>query len=298
MEKLKRVYRRIADKYPRLDGFRPSRLFFGNIRSLGTNLRYLRYHQACQKGPDPLPSNGLRSKAEELGKRFREQGYVILHPNYGKELIPFLAKRCEELVLEKKTSILEGDEEWFINILNSMTVMPEIRRLINPEVEAVLKACFGSQFKIYSSEVYRTTPTNDPPTASGLWHTDNYPPGIYKVMVYLTPCDRNTGALRIHPMPSTRRLLREGFFNRSKAERFMEKLERNSIHIEGPPGTVLIWNSNVIHKATPPKTGLRDLVAFKLVPSNEPWEKHLDRMGDKINHETRNSQIPADPAAD
>ncbi len=296
VETLKEAYRKLRDRHPFIGTLRGNRFFFGNIRSMKINFRFLCYHQDCRRRFAAVGKK-WRKQALKNAHRFKKQGYVILNPDYSPELIAAIRRTCEEMTRRNQTTEADG-EPWFVNFHNSMTNIPEIARLMNDEVTETTEACFGSHFKIYSSEVYRLVPTNEEATISGLWHTDNYPPGIYKIMIYLTECDRTTGALRLHPKPSTRKMLRRGFFDRYKASRFNQALEQGGIPIEGPAGTVLLWNSNMIHRADAPKTSYRDVVAFKLVPSMEPWQEHLKRVGDRVNYETRNRQIPADPAED
>ncbi len=294
----KKIYHNATERFPALGVLRVNRFYFGNIRPLWTNMRYLRYHRFCRRAYVPAETNGMVSRVQETARHFRENGYVLLHPPYDPHLIPGLAARCQELVNRGQFTTIAGVEEWFLNISNSLSNVPELTSLIHPEVEAVIEACFGSHFKIYSSELYRTVPTHTPPEASALWHTDNYPPAVYKIMVYLTPCDKETGALRLHPLPSTRRILRQGFFNRYKASPFQRQLDHDGVTVEGPAGTVLFWNSNMIHRAHAPSKAFRDVAAFKLLPSPEPWQKHLARAREKINYENRTEQVPTDPVQD
>ena len=294
----KKIYHRLRDRFPMLGMLRTNRLYFGNIRPLRVNLRYHQYHRLCKRSYHALETNGLKNRVQEAVRHFKENGYVLLHPAYDPKLISHCARRCQELVDQGRFTVDPGVERWFMNISNSLSAVPELTSLIHPEVEAMIEACFGSHFKIYSSEIYRTVPTNTPPEVSALWHTDNYPPAVYKIMVYLTPCDKETGALRLHPLPSTRRILRRGFFDRYKAAPFQRQLDEEGIVVEGPAGTVLFWNSNLIHRAEAPSKRFRDVAAFKLLPSPEPWRKHLARVREAVNFENRTEQVPTNPAQD
>ncbi len=293
---LRETYRKLRDRYPGLEGLRPEQALFGNRVPWNKNLRYLRYHAECRR---KFRQNGgsIPPSAEEAAAHFRREGYSILHPEYPPSLLSTIQSRCEEMVRQGQARI-SSEENWFLQFPESLTRVPEITQLICLEIVSAVEACFGCHFKIYSSEIYRIIPTPDSPRLSGLWHTDNYPPGIYKIMVYLTECSNASGALGLHPKESTRRLLRRGFFDRFQVEPFRKELETGGTRIEGPAGTVLFWNSNLIHRANPPLTGHRDVVAFKLLPSSEPWSAHLDRTGARVNYESRSEQTPADPSAD
>ncbi len=293
---VKTIYRNLRNQYPGLEGLRPDQAIFGNRTPWGKNFRYLRHHAECRRA-FRRAGKTLSPEAADFAAHFRRDGYVIFNPGYEPGLLETIRSKCEELANAGHLRVLP-EEDWFLQFNESMARVPEIAQLINPKVAAVAEACFGSHFKIYTSELYRIVPTSAPPNLSGLWHTDNYPPGIYKIMVYLTECDRTSGALGLHSKESTRRLLRKGFFDRFRAEPFRKELENDGTRIEGPAGTVLFWDSNLIHRANPPLSGRRDVAAFKLLPSREPWSSHLNRVGARVNYESRPEQTPADPSAD
>ena len=296
MTLLKEIYRNLRTRYPGLEGLRPTRAVFGNRVSWSKNLQYLRYHAECRRA-FLRAGKTVISPAADLATRFERDGYGIFTPVYESGLLETIRSKCDEMVRAGHIRVLP-EEDWFIQFSNNAARIPEIFRLITPEVAAVAEACFRSHFKIYSSELYRIVPTSTPPKLSGLWHTDNYPPGIYKIMVYLTECDRSSGALGLHTKENTRRLLRRGFFDRFQADPFRDELETGGIRVEGPAGTVLFWNSNLIHRANPPVAGHHDVVAFKLLPSCEPWSAHLSRMGARVDYGLRCEQTPSDPSAD
>jgi hypothetical protein len=67
--------------------------------------------------------------------------------------------------------------------------------------------------------------------------------------------------------------------------------------VEGPAGTVILWDQNLVHRAVAPATGHRDAVSIKLLPSLEPWRRHLARVGATLSYERR-GQYPLEPADD
>ena len=291
----KRLYHRLLRRYPILGAWRPSRLLFGNERPMRMNLRFRRFWRRCQAayaGPRPAARSPLVRAAVEA---LRRNGYYIFPPAQDLSLVRGLAEQVNAWVVAGYTSVTPGLEEWMIEITICMTRAPEMVRLLRPEVVQTLEAYFSSYFKIYCAEIYRLVPTNDPPQASGLWHTDNYPPGLLKAMIYLTDTTDANGALRVHPRPATRWLLRHGFFDRFHADPFREPLNTRYVSLEAPAGSIVLWDSNLVHKGTPPTSGQRDAVAFKFLPSLEPWDRHLARIGEGINYERRKAQVPYDP---
>ncbi len=296
MPTAKAVYHRLVREYPALGAVRMNRLVFGNIRPLHINLRFWRYLRHCQKVTDSLRTPAtpeVRAAANEL----RTKGFIVFPPRGNRNVVDSLNVKISELMRAGRYTVGIGEEDWFWHIPDVMNTLPEIIALIRPDIAATIEEYFGAYFKIFSAEMYRIVPSQKTPDASGLWHTDNYPPGMVKIMVYLTACDEKTGALKVHPWSTTRRLLRRGFFNRANTAPYHDLLESDWVPIEGPPGTTLLWDSNICHRATPPTQGIRDAIAFKFIPSVEPWEQHLARVGDGVNYERR-PHIPHNPADD
>jgi hypothetical protein len=50
-----------------------------------------------------------------------------------------------------------------------------------------------------------------------------------------------------------------------------------SHRVIGPRGTVVIFDDNIIHRATPARAGARDVVVFQVRPSLFRARPHLDR---------------------
>lgn len=296
MPTAKALYHELVRSYPAVGALRVNRLVFGNIRPLRINLCFLRYLRQCQRATGSLrtpASPKVKAAADEL----RAKGFIVFPPRENGGIVNSLNAKIAELMRAGRYTVGIGEEDWFWHIPDVMNTLPEIVALICPDIAATIEEYFGSYFKIFSAEMYRIVPSQKTPDASGLWHTDNYPPGMVKIMAYLTACDEKTGALKVHPWPRTRQLLRRGFFNRSNIAPYEDLLENDWIPIEGPPGTILLWDSNICHRATPPAAGIRDAIAFKFIPSVEPWKQHLARVGAGVNYERR-PHIPRDPAGD
>jgi hypothetical protein len=296
MSIVKTIYQRIVQRYPIVGAWRVNKLVFGNIRPLRINLKFWLYWHRCRKATGSSRKQSS-ARIKNLAGELRERGFLIFPPQTDGDLAASLNAKVADLMRSGRCTVGIGQEDWFIHVPDVMNTLPEITFLIQPDVVATIEEYFGSYFKIFTAEMYRIVPSQKPPDASGLWHTDNYPPGMVKIMVYLTGCDEKTGALKVHPWSTTRRLVRRGFFKRDHIAPYHDLLESHWVPIEGPAGTTLLWDSNIVHRATPPTSGIRDAVAFKFIPSMEPWEQHLARVGDGVNYERR-PHVPADPAAD
>ena len=285
---------RVGRRYPTLKSKVPHYWLFCARVPLRITLRYLTYARQCRNAFTPgAPPSATTSAA---AARLRRDGFVVLPP-VDARLVKEIGARVGALVPPPGTAGDDGGESWMIQLPDVMGRVPEAVELLDAETVAVVEAYYRAHFKIFCVEIYRTVPTAEAPRLSSRWHIDNYPPGMLKAFVYLTDCDRTTGALNVHPRRRSRELIRAGFFDRMHAERFAAELDRDPIPVEGPAGTVILWDQNLVHRAVAPVTGHRDAVSIKLLPSIEPWRRHLARMGAALSYERR-GQYPLDPADD
>lgn len=170
------AYHAAMRRYPVIGAVRTSRLLFGNERPLRMNLQFRRYWRKCRRAY-PGPRAAWTDDALRATRALRERGYYVFPPS-DPAFARTLARRVQDLVEAGHTLVTPGIEEWMIEVTQCMTRVPDIIRFLRPEVTAVLEAYFRSHFKVYSAEIYRLVPTTDRMQASGLWHTDNYPPGF------------------------------------------------------------------------------------------------------------------------
>jgi len=268
---------------------------FVNVHPLRLNARFLAHRLACRRAfREPLPSAAATRAAAAA---YRRDGFVLLPPS-DPQLVQQLAKRCRDLVEMGQVVITKGLEEWMVRVADAIRHAPEIAELIHRPLADVLTLIYRSHFKIHQVTMYRLEPTPEPMQVSGLWHLDNYPPGMINVMIYLTDADRETGALRVHPRPASRRLVHTGFYDRYRAERYVPRLERRWVPLEGPAGTAIIFDPTLVHRTTPPLRGYRDVVLITFLPAREPWHRHYARVGEGVSVERRGRMVPDDPRAD
>lgn len=260
-------------------------------------MRYWLHLQRCRKRYHPCGNGAASEKVLQAVYKFRNEGFVLIDPPDDNTVVQQIASRCAQGMDAGQVTITEDLEEWMIHLQYCIRNIPELFQLFHPDLVKVIEGCFKSHFKIYSATAYRLVPTKDAPQASGLWHADDFPPGALKLMVYLTPSTQETGAFRLHPRSASRRLARLGFFDRFKAEKFSQVLNNGWFPIEGPAGATILFDPRLVHRATPPEHGLRDIVSFTLLPSREPWQKHGARVGEGVCREYR-QMIPLNPALD
>lgn len=295
---MKTFVRSLLQRFPVLRLVLPQRLVFCNMVPLAMNLRFLAHWRQCRSAFRPDHPGRLSPEVQAAVRRLRIDGFTVFPPPRDLSLTEAVASRVSALVKAGETVVDHTAEDWMVQVRDSMAAVPDAVRLLQPEIASTIEDYYQSHFKIYCAEIYRLTVTDQAPRLSSLWHIDNYPPGMLKVFIYLTDCDRKTGALRLLPRNLSRRLFRQGFFDRHCAERFVEQLERDGFPVEGKAGTVIVWDQNLIHRAKAPEYGFRDAVSIKVLPSREFWGRHAARMGSALSYERRDRQYPKDPAVD
>jgi hypothetical protein len=128
-----------------------------------------------------------------------------------------------------------------------MELSPEqlaVLRLALLELAKPIEACIGAPWRVVNVKCWKTEPLGQT-FGMNSWHVDGFPEGIYKVMIYLTDVDAQSG--------TTEMLLGDG----------------SSKIVEGPPGTWLFFkNSKLTHRGVAPleNRSTRVLVEITIIP--------------------------------
>jgi len=152
---------------------------------------------------------------------------------------------------------------------------PELAQCLN-RVRSEIESIYGTYFRINLMSASRMTPASEEPTGSFLYHFDNVPWCSLKIFFYLNDQHEDNGAFRLLDWPLTQKLLRAGFDSSSQerrkhSQRFVSSDIAAQLRVaEGCKGTVLVWHNRLIHKATLPRSGERDLVQVEVMPAIFP----------------------------
>jgi hypothetical protein len=249
---------------------------FGNNQPVVVNLNHKWYHSKARQTWAKVRTPSISPDILRWGNELHREGYVQLKPGVSRELLDTMHNKADRLFATSEfcTTPIDGA----IRLKDGIRKIPEISQLFTSDIVQTVENYYGSFFKIYWVQAYRTLPTDKDADASFLWHVDNCPPQVVKLMVYLTDTQENTGAFRLKPRPLSTQMLSRGFFDRSKNDRFAHILnDANTTKIfEGPKGTsILFLNWACVHRAKHPEIKHRDVAVFFLVPSLVPWDQHL-----------------------
>ena len=106
-----------------------------------------------------------------------------------------------------------------------------------------IRACFGYDFRLVNFNCWGMQPSSAG-FGANVWHTDGFPPGIYKVLIYLTPPGKERGTSEV--------LLPDG----------------SKTMVEGPAGTWILFNATTLyHRGVPAVSGERIIMNVTVVPA-------------------------------
>lgn len=159
-----------------------------------------------------------------------------------------------------------------------------LQDLCNPLLEQLEQQLFGCFTIVDKAYVYRTPVSSVTPSASWTWHFDNHPREVVKVLIYLTDVGseqapfeyfaRADGQRAVPGAPVTP-LFGDG---RVPAREIAELVAAGceARRVTGPQGTAIVFDNNVIHRATRATSGHRDVLVLQVRPSSSPQSRRLD----------------------
>ena len=142
--------------------------------------------------PETTSSQDLPSIDAEAGRSadsLRKLGFCILPPQLDADRIARVVAKMDTLLADPANHMPQPNPNnfpLFTHLADTAAIVPEIMDFVTPTVVGIIEHYFRSHMKIYRSEVYRSKPHDDPPVGSWMWHTDDQPRYLTKIMVYLT----------------------------------------------------------------------------------------------------------------
>ena len=131
----------------------------------------------------------------------------------------------------------------------------------------------------------RSVPGGAAPASSWLWHYDNCPDEAFKILIYLTDVDAESGAFEYLRHPATGDVVKVGSSRAAPDQVAAPRWPRSRVppevvaryaeegyephRVVGPAGTLILFDNNCIHRATVPRTRHRDAVILNFRPAHE-----------------------------
>lgn len=209
---------------------------------------------------------------EDVAVRFEESKNCRFFPHLAPQQLP---ERTEDVpaVREREIIALQLKDPHAVDGLEA------ICSLVMPQLECNV---YRSRVVVDKVYLYRNLVSKRSAQLSWLWHYDNHPNEILKVMIYLTDVDEGSGpfeylrsatgvaiALRPRPLCGHSRLP-PSFVQRQVVQGCSAQ------RVTGPAGTLILFDNNVAHKANIPGKGHRDVVVFQVRPSDFEARSYVD----------------------
>lgn len=149
--------------------------------------------------------------------------------------------------------------------------LQDLCSLIVPELERKVYCSYVIVDKIY---IYRSLVSRQPAQVSWMWHYDNHPNEILKIMIYLTDVDNESGpfeylrSIQSHgaALMSPRPLFENTRVPPKTVKRYL--LNGHECHkVTGPRGTMILFDNNIVHRANLAKSRSRDVLVLQIRPA-------------------------------
>lgn len=159
--------------------------------------------------------------------------------------------------------------------------LEDLCRPITRELERKIYGAYLTVEKVY---LYRSPVSRQTPRVSWLWHFDNHPYEVLKVMIYLTdvgdqsaPFEYLRSAELAIPVAGSpiAPLYGHARIPRKKLTRYLEKgFERHKVI--GPKGTMILFDNDVIHRGNLASHACRDVLTFQVRPIAARLSPYVD----------------------
>lgn len=144
-------------------------------------------------------------------------------------------------------------------------------------IAALEQNVYGSYLIADKIYIYRSLVSRQPEQISWLWHYDNHPDEVLKVMVYLTDVDEDSGPfeyllnpatgkpMKMKPIPNLVRPFIETRISPLQVREYA-RAGYAPFKLLGKKGTTCLFSENIIHKANIANIRHRDVVVIQVRP--------------------------------
>jgi len=175
-----------------------------------------------------------------------------------------------------------GRGEVMIQKLTDPLPIDGLNELCDAIVPSLEQQVFRSPVTVDSVQVSRTHTSPGRPEGSFLWHHDEFPREILKLLIYLNDVDETTAPFTYLEGPDGLPVVGSPLpmfgYSRISAER-METYLSAGCRVRqwlGPRGTCLLFSSTIVHRATFAQRGHRDALFLTLRPTRARRTPYVD----------------------
>ncbi len=184
---------------------------------------------------------------------------------------------------------IEGKNQ-LLRKIRGMLNVAEVIALGEHLSEELATKLYGCEVFVEHVHAYQNRLDAPRQKGSWTWHYDDCSPGQIKLLIYLTPTTVETGAFatlksddrfyRIETSRGSPNTTPQPQFRKSRVPSvFVDQLRAEGyedFHVEGDAGTFVLFDQNIIHKATiPSRTPERICLVYNFRPYHRPLRCHI-----------------------
>jgi hypothetical protein len=223
-----------------------------------------------------LPSNYLDLIGrihDDVGRRLAKTRECLFFPPLTSEPI---SERTEDVLAARGKETIAVRLKYYLDIDG----LEELCVSVLGEVERRVYRSYALVEKVY---VYRSPVSHQRLQVSWLWHFDEHPREMLKVLIYLTNVDEGSAPFEYLCAPgrSTSVLgARTPFYGESRVreDRIKGYLRQGLVtrKVTGPRGTMILFDDNAIHRGTLAERAHRDVLVLQIRPSCFKARPYID----------------------
>lgn len=260
-------------------------------------ISYLEYYEYCRSvyaGPKKDDQSIFDLHVEALSPDKPRNNRLIHLPQNYSTVIESLCQRVKSRINARKMLHPSPEIDHFADLLYYFWDLEELEILAEIFIPQIEQNIYGSYALINQINIIRTRPAITIPVSSWIWHYDDNPEVSFKILIYLTEVDEKTGAFEYLVHQESQKGLKISSsklgFNQKTTQQWAksripdEEIERLKKHegfierkVTGPPGTLILFDNNCIHRATVPDNRYRDVVIFNFRPYHQAVRPYISR---------------------
>jgi hypothetical protein len=168
--------------------------------------------------------------------------------------------------------------------LKNPLVIDGLEELCAPIMQQLERKVYGSYAIVDKVYIYRSVISRHIPRDSWLWHYDNHPHELLKLMIYLNdvsdesaPFEYLRCAKSLKPVPGSP--LAPLYGHSRISEQILRRYLSNGFEshkVTGPRGTMILFDNNMVHRANLASHKYRDVLIFQVRPSTFSAQSYID----------------------
>jgi hypothetical protein len=265
------------------------------VKESRTVLTYAEHYEKCkQQSTHDAPTANLYDFSHAvINASDNSKDALIEKPENYMDIVNGAKSRYKELMSDVSNMNIPRDPAIDFAIrLEAIHDVPEFESLAQTIVPQLEKNIFGCHVVMEALYAYRNVYRSAPERSSWMWHYDNNPKEIIKIMIYLSDVDETSGAFEIicndegeAVKMSTYKIDHKkwhGAPNNSRITEIQLKTMASEGYypykILGKKGTIAIFDNNIAHRASIPEPGnIRDAIVFMIRPWLAKEEKYINK---------------------